>query len=324
LRNVGHLVALDHLANSTTEAAELVLPAGTFAESDGTLVSSEGRAQRFFQVFDPSTDVQASWRWLRQAAAAAGIESRLPWEDLDSLTIAIAASMDTLSTLSRVAPARRTAGKIAREPWRYSGRTAMLANISVHEPKPPDDPDSALSFSMESGPGIVPTPLKPFFWAPGWNSVQAVNKFQVEIGGPLHGGDPGVRLIEPVQRAPSPYFSSIPRAFQSQAGEWLLIPVFHIFGSEELSRHAPAIAQLVPRQYLALNPTETAAIGVTEGEQIKVVINDSEFELKVTLRADLPRGLAGVAAGMPPFDGLPLPTFCKLAPVETLSTRGTL
>ena len=43
--------------------------------------------------------------------------------------------------------------KIPREPHRYSGRTAMLANISVHEPKPPDDPDSPLSFSMEGTPG---------------------------------------------------------------------------------------------------------------------------------------------------------------------------
>ena len=30
------------------------MPAGTFAESDGTLVNSEGRAQRFFQVFVPA------------------------------------------------------------------------------------------------------------------------------------------------------------------------------------------------------------------------------------------------------------------------------
>src|SRR4029450_3334202 len=42
-----HVIPLDPLANPTTEKAELVLPAGTFAESDGTFVSSEGRAQRY-------------------------------------------------------------------------------------------------------------------------------------------------------------------------------------------------------------------------------------------------------------------------------------
>ena len=54
----------------------------------------------------------------------------------------------------------------------------MLANISVHEPKPPEDPDSPLSFSMEGYPDEPPAALIPFFWSPGWNSIQAVNKFQ--------------------------------------------------------------------------------------------------------------------------------------------------
>ena len=104
-----------------------------------------------------------------------------------------------LRRFQQVAPSRKAVGKIAREPNRYSGRTAMLANISVHEPKPPDDPDSALAFSMESGPESAPPSLIPFFWAPGWNSIQAINKFQSEVGGPLRGGDPGIRLIEPSQ-----------------------------------------------------------------------------------------------------------------------------
>ncbi|WP_263366299.1 NADH-quinone oxidoreductase subunit NuoG [Edaphobacter bradus] len=313
LRGVRHLVVLDHLGNATTEAAELVLPAGTFAESDGTLVNSEGRAQRYFQALDPSTDVQASWRWLREGSVAAG-KSEVQWQGLDDLTTAMAAEIDALKAVPKVAPPRSAVGKIAREPSRYSGRTAMLANISVNEPKPPDDPDSALAFSMETGPNLVPPSLIPFFWAPGWNSVQAVNKFQSEMGGPLRGGDPGVRLIEPALKSDWRYSSAIPPAFRSQSGEWLLIPIFHIFGSEELSRHAQGIAQLLPRPYLALNSAEAAMVGVKSGESIKVVVEDSQFELEVVLRADLPRGLAGVPAGLSLFDGIQLPVFCKLTP----------
>jgi len=59
-----HVIVLDHLADPTTEKAELVLPAATFAESDGTFVSSEGRTQRFFQAFIPQNDISPSWRWL--------------------------------------------------------------------------------------------------------------------------------------------------------------------------------------------------------------------------------------------------------------------
>src|ERR1700722_17297548 len=132
----------------------------------------------------------------------------------------------------------------------------MHANISVHEPKPPDDRDSALAFSMESGPEPAPPALIPFFWSPGWNSIQSVNKFQIEIGGALRGGDPGVRLIEPLPQRDWQYFSAIPATYTGRPEEWLLIPIFHIFGSEELSRVARAISQLVPRPYVALNPAD--------------------------------------------------------------------
>src|SRR6185437_9382754 len=134
----------------------------------------------------------------------------------------------------------RIAGeKIAREPQRYSGRTAMHANITVYEPKPPADPDSPLAFSMEGASKQPPSPLIPFFWNPGWNSIQAVNKYQEEIAGPLRGGNPGVRLIEPKPQEVVSFFTTpIPEAFQIRAGEWLFIPLFHIFGSEERTRWA--------------------------------------------------------------------------------------
>ncbi|MDF0752956.1 hypothetical protein NLU14_22275, partial [Marinobacter sp. 71-i] len=84
-----------------------------------------------------------------------------------------------------------------REPLRYSGRTAMRANISVHEPRTPQDPDTAFAFSMEGYSGSVePRQQVPFAWSPGWNSPQAWNKFQDEVGGHIRAGDPGTRLIE--------------------------------------------------------------------------------------------------------------------------------
>ena len=88
----------------------------------------------------------------------------------------------------------------------------MHANVSVQEPEQPDDPDTPLAFSMEGYPGNPPPSLIPRFWAPGWNSVQALNKFQDEVGGPLRGGDPGERLIEPTQGKKLAYFKMYRRA----------------------------------------------------------------------------------------------------------------
>ena len=97
----------------------------------------------------------------------------------------------------------------------------MHANIDVHEPKPPDDPDSPLAFSMEGYPRRSRPPrLIPRFWAPGWNSVQAVNKFQDEVGGPLRGGDPGRRLIEPggQRRRQRPISPTLPGTVRAARG----------------------------------------------------------------------------------------------------------
>ncbi|KEX93928.1 NADH dehydrogenase, partial [Pseudomonas putida] len=68
------LIVADHQKTATSDRAHLVLPAASFAEGDGTLVSQEGRAQRFFQVFDPkymdaSILVHEGWRWLHALRA---------------------------------------------------------------------------------------------------------------------------------------------------------------------------------------------------------------------------------------------------------------
>jgi NADH-quinone oxidoreductase subunit G len=49
-----HVVVIDHIEHAASAKADVVLPAATFAEADGTLVNNEGRAQRFFQVFVPT------------------------------------------------------------------------------------------------------------------------------------------------------------------------------------------------------------------------------------------------------------------------------
>jgi NADH-quinone oxidoreductase subunit G len=297
LEQFRHVVVLDSLETATTAKAELVLPAGTFAEADGSVVSSEGRMQRFFQVYVPSAPIQESWRWLG------------PWENLDEIDAALASALPQLAAVTRAAPPatfRMAGAKIPREPHRHSGRTSILANISVDEPKPPGDPDSALAFSMEGNPDQPPSALLPFFWKPGWNSVQSVNKFQEEIAGPMRGGDPGVRMIEPNENRPV-FFDRMPPAFETRQDHWLVLPLHHIFGSEELSRHAPGVAHLSPEPYVALNPEDAASLG----SQVELFGR----RLPVTIAAGLPRGLAGVPAGVPPFAGLELPVWSRISPV---------
>jgi NADH-quinone oxidoreductase subunit G len=131
--------------------------------------------------------------------------------------------------------------------------------------------------------------------------------YQKEVGGPLRGGDAGVRIFEPAARNGYSYFTAVPSAFQPREGEWLLVPMYHIFGSDELSLSAPGIAELAPKPYVALNTADIA-----EGAEVQVSCAAGAFRLPVRIRADLPPGVAGLFAPVPPLAGIRLPARVKI------------
>jgi len=307
-----HVIAIDHLAHATTAKAEVVLPAATFAESSGTLVNNEGRAQRFFQVFSPEQEIQASWRWLRDLMVAAGYLEGETWQSLDDVTGALVEQRPILSPILEIAPPatyRIVGQEVPRQSHRSTGRTAIHADVDVNEPQPPDDADSPLAFSMEGFEGQPPPALIPRYWAPHWNSVQSLNKFQSEVGGPLRGGDPGRRLIEPAKVQEMAYLDGVPAAFHPRAGERLVIPQYHIFGSEELSVLTPAIAELAPGPYLAINASDAATFKVGEGDPIALYLKGETYRLHVRLAPGMPNGTVGLSAGLPGSPVVPLPAW---------------
>jgi NADH-quinone oxidoreductase subunit G len=299
------VIVADHQRTATSERAQLLLPAASFAEGDGTLVSQEGRAQRFFQVFDPayldaSNLVHEGWRWLH-ALRATLLDQPIDWTQLDHVTAACASVTPQLQGIIAAAPSAsfRIKGlKLAREPLRYSGRTSMRANISVHEPRTSQDNDTAFAFSMEGYSGSAePRQQVPFAWSPGWNSPQAWNKFQDEVGGSLRAGDPGQRLIEP-QGDRLAWFATIPPAFAPARGTWQAVPFYHLFGSEESSSRAAPVQARIPAAYVALAKSEADRLGVNEGALLSLDVNGQALRLPLRIDAELGAGLVGLPSGL--------------------------
>jgi NADH-quinone oxidoreductase subunit G len=305
------VIVLDYIHTATTKKADYCISAAPAAESTGTLVNNEGRAQRFFQVFVPEQNIQASWRWLQAISSISGIGTIGAYEILDDFTKAIEKAFPVFSGISQLAPPpdyRIGAQKIAREPHRYSGRTAMFANKTVHEPKPPSDRDTAMTYTMEGFYGEQPSSDIPFFWSPGWNSVQSVNKYQIEIGGHLHGGDPGKRLIEPGKADNTLYYKDVPQAAKLKTSEWLLFSLYHIFGSEELSAKTAAVKERALQPYLGMNLEDAQTLGLKDGSevQLEVIAQDKVYTLPVLIRKGIPKGMAGLPASLGlPFMNLP-------------------
>jgi NADH-quinone oxidoreductase subunit G len=307
-----HIIVIDHRQTATAEKAHVVLPAATFAEATGTLINNEGRAQRGYAVMPPKEEARASWRWLQVLMNAAGHIDARSWLRLEDLITDLVKDMPVFQPVAGMDPdvsLPTQGGKIPRQSHRYTGRTAMSADVDVSEPKPPADKDAPLGFTMEGYDGPPPAGLISRIWAPGWNSVQALNKFQSEIGGPLRGGDPGRRLIEPPASDDGHYFAMPEPAALPEEDEYLLVPVHHIFGSEELSMASPGIARRAPQPYLALSPEDALA---GEGEKVRLLIKGRTLDLPVKLLPGMPHRTAGLPAGLPGLPKMALPAAVKI------------
>lgn len=300
------VMVVDHQRTAIMDKAHLVLSAASFAESDGTVVNNEGRAQRFFQVYDPAyydakTVMLESWRWLHSLHSTVN-NRQVDWTQLDHVIDAAIAALPQLAGIKDAAPDatfRIRGQKLAREPHRYSGRTAMRANISVHEPRQPQDKDTMFAFSMEgNNQPSAPRSQIPFAWAPGWNSPQAWNKFQDEVGGKLRHGDPGVRLFE-ASASGLEYFTAVPASFQAEEGKWRIAPYYHLFGSDELSQRSPVFQSRMPEPYIKLNPADAAKLGVNPGAMLSFSVEGQTLRLPLVISEGLTAGQVGLPMGMP-------------------------
>lgn len=315
LKRFKNVIVVDYLRNNTTEKATTVLPAGTFGETDGTFINYEGRAQRYFQVYYPRVEVKESWRWLREATMAAGYNDFKEWHNLDAVVGAINREVESLRNINEAAPSSRfriADMKMSRASTRYSGRTSIHAHENVSEQKPPEDPDSPFTFTMEGFSGFKPPGLTNLLWAPRWNSVQALTRFQEEIGGPLRGGDPGVRLIEPARKVSFSYFDDIPATFEKREGEYYTVPLYHIFGSDELSIHAPWIRELAAKPFILLNRYDAEEGKMNEGDEIDIQLPGGTLKMSVKISDTIPPGVAGIPAGVPGVEDLSLPGWIKI------------
>ena len=308
LSSAAHVIAIDHTGTATSAAADIVLPAASFAESSGTLISSEGRAQRYFSVMPAIGTMTDSWRWVERIAAAS-TRKVSAWVRLDEVIHALVTEFPDLHGIRDAAPGadyRLRGAHVPRKSIRESGRTAVTANVSIHEPRPPVDLDSPLSYTMEGASRGAPASLNARFWSPGWNSDQSLSKFQAEVSGQLIGGDPGVRLFEPAEPGAGSWFTAIPAAHAARDGQLFLVPRHNVFGSEELSSLAPGIAARFTGPALSLSEADAKARGLANGQKARVQMESGiGVELAVQIR-QMPAGIASIMAGDSAGAALPL------------------
>ncbi len=280
--NLDQLVVLDHLKNRTGEQANLVLAAATFAESSGTFVNYEGRAQHYYSTFKADSNIRSSALWLSD-------------KHFNEITAACAAAIANCEAIAELTPGENYnfAGlKAPRQHHRYSGRTSMRANINVHEPKQEQDEDGVMVYSMEGVPAIKDSAVINSPWAPGWNSNQSIFKFQEFAGGPLKQGSQGKRLL--TNNSTEKSWNEAVASNDSGEG-YQVFPLYHLFGSEELSAYTPAIQEKATSAYVSLNPEDAKKLGLQSSDGVQVEHNGA---VPFIIRESIQPGTVGVSVGL--------------------------
>ena len=313
LGTVDQVIVLDILDNETCNQADIVIPVSSFAECEGTLINFEGRAQRHFPVFESKHPCRPSWEWLTEIGKISSNENMLDWQCFDDINNACSESSSTLTGINEAAPDReyRIGGrKIPRQPHRYSGRTAMLANLSVHEPKQTDDTDTPLGFTMEGHSGDRPGELIPFVWAPGWNSNHSVHKLQTGSDGELKGGRSVIKIESKNLIQSKLQDESVTQ--NSNKDRLIAVAMYKIFGTGELSSQSPGIAELCESEGIELAKDAADALGVSNGDGVTAHCTNGAVDLEVKINDSLISNCVGIVQGMPgssninPGEGLSL------------------
>jgi NADH-quinone oxidoreductase subunit G len=274
------------------------------------MVNNEGRAQRYYKALVNKDQVKESWRWIGELIKAKDKNRAVLWNRFDDIVSALVKELPVFSKLQEYLPDadfRMLNAKIPRQTVRFSGRTAMNANITVSEPVISQDSGSPLAFSMEGQPEHPPSSFVPFYWTPGWNSVQAMNNYLDEPNGSMKGGDPGIRLIEPSEGGDNSYFKIKPQTFEIQKDEWLIVPVYQVFGSEELSSAGTSIAQRIQEPFVFLDQKDADIIGTNDGDLIQLEISENRLKIRVKIENSLQHGIAGLSVNLPGMQFIDLP-----------------
>ena len=103
LRSLDFLVVQDLFMHETAEIADVVLPAASFAEKEGTFTNSERRVQRVRKLVEPPGAARADWEIVQDLAArvAARLGAGSPVRDLRGFDHPSAASIfDELASLT--------------------------------------------------------------------------------------------------------------------------------------------------------------------------------------------------------------------------------
>lgn len=292
------MIVLSHTKNQLSDIADIVLPVATVSESNGHFVNFQGRIQSFTAALLPIKPIMESWQWLGLLAKHLFNRHELNFSNSSQLQSFFAKygepwALQVLTVKER--SINHT--KVARQTHRSSGRTAMMANQSVHEVKTfleNNQNQEAFNYSMEGGKASTNESM-PYAWSPSWNSNQAILQHQEEVNGELeHQGYENIlNLIIPSFFDESGTVAGKleqvwPIHIEQSQSEFKLIQNLPWFLADQQSKNLPEFILMFAGNEIAIATDLAKELDIILDDIIKVSINGKLLFAKAVLSHKLP------------------------------------
>jgi NADH-quinone oxidoreductase subunit G len=308
------IAVLDHIDTRTTQAADVTIRCANFVEASGTVVNAEGRAQLWHQAIFSGEPAAPAWEILRDCGVAAELIASSECGNREAILIHLIEkfpifrnSADLITKFNSEAP------PMPSLPFRYSGRTAVNAHIDVREAPPPPSSHRSWSTSMEGARLHPDAEIVPQFWAPGWNSGQAVNQFQTGIGLSLRTGDEGV-LLFPQDCKPGP----IERLSATLNSDHTLIfcEIAPVFGGEALSARSAPIRERMGDAVVLIGVGLADSLAIQDGARVRCDIGDLSVVRRAVIVQSIAENYCGITANAFDQPDLLLPQTGRIARIS--------
>ena len=273
-QNSNNVVRLSQLG--APSADEINLPVSSFSECSGSQLNYQGLIQSHLPATKPSGQCLPGWQWLVNIARL----RQHSLGDIDNLgQLRDLLNVDYPQLSRHFNQHHQT--QLALQTPRVSGRTAMLANQTVHEPKPFSETGAPYKQSMEGTQAGQKDefPLA-YSWSPGWNSNQSNHKFRDEYRGSELAQQEGVQCIE--IKHSDQWFKWQAQWSKNTKAQWQILPIQKVFGSDNLSLYALPIAQLKVQAQIVVSPVQADKLGFTAGQLVYCDDNPTPLLLAIS------------------------------------------
>jgi NADH-quinone oxidoreductase chain G len=260
LRKLDFLVVQDLFLTETAQLADVVLPACSFAEADGTYTNLERRVQRGPQGIRPVGQSKPDWAILAALAEK--------WLAVQTFEVSETSKVSELPDWKRKKRAKVKTGS-APKPWNYLTAQAVLDEI---------------------GKAV------PFYAALRWDALGESGVQWQARDLRLRISDFGTANPQSAITNPAARDAGSPQS----AMEFLLVSGPLLWDGGLFMQHAPEqVRKLTPAPFVALNPTDLAAAKLTAGARVTATSPHGSATLTLRADPSVQPGTAWIPANLP-------------------------